>query len=250
MKEAGGSARRWTAFGLAGYIAVFNASGCASSNRCQNLFPLKQGLVEQRLDVLEHMKKSNVRIVGEGIDGRHTGAGTIIGTKLNGNVTRTQILTAWHLVKGMTTLKVRNEEKEADVVKVNYAPGPIDLAIVEVTGNFGLAVELGKERTWLGMDVAVIGSPLGCDDAITTGQITGGFHVTGYISGSQSVDIEVLSTSATVNPGSSGGGIFDLRTGMLLGVIVQRSEGQGYAISSLVLEDLPLKDWPEMNLGK
>lgn len=110
-----------------------------------------------------------------------------------------------------------------------------DIAVIKVEAeNLTAAVFGNSDELYVGQDIIAIGNPLG---------ELGGTVTEGIISAlDREVDVEgvkmnLLQVSAAVNPGNSGGGLFNMK-GELVGIINAKSsgsgiEGLGFAIPSL-----------------
>lgn len=145
------------------------------------------------------------------------------------------IITNNHVIEDATTITVRltdgkkypatlvGTDKDFDIAVVRIQPEPTDKLCVAVLGNSDV-LEVGE-------DVLVIGNPLG---------ELGGTVTNGIISAKEreltinSETMTLLQTNAAVNPGNSGGGMFNLY-GELVGVVNAKSsgenvEGLGFAI--------------------
>lgn len=134
------------------------------------------------------------------------------------------IVTNNHVVKDANKITVRtrdSKEYQASVVGVDEKT---DLAVVKIEGNNLKAAEFGKSYGLIvGQPVLAIGNPLG---------ELGGTVTDGIISAlDREVEIEnqkmtLLQTNASVNPGNSGGGLFD-GNGKLVGIVNAKSSGSG-----------------------
>jgi len=239
------------AIGLALGASVMS-SGCAAIFRSHN--PLtdicrNNGTSIQRSikSLIKELRQSAVLIDSSSAQG----SGIIIGHKNN----ETIILTNHHVVteddgslsKG---LKVRNNGKTFTPSKILIAPHGLDLAVVIVKGRIGpcRVAEMGKPD--IGEDVLIVGSPLGREDSVTKGIISNhneeetkaGFK---YFT---------LQTDAAVNPGNSGGAIFDAQKGRLLGIVsfklrknmFETAEGMAFALPVSLLKEFPYEKWKEI----
>jgi hypothetical protein len=120
------------------------------------------------------------------------------------------------------------------------APDEIDLALVRVAvdGNGAEAVKWGRDtESMIGGEVFTIGNPHHLDWTHTRGSISQ-FRL--QQRGSRR--IHIIQTDAPLNPGNSGGGLYD-KTGTLIGINTwtndkRFSEGLGFAIALTSLLDL------------
>ncbi len=142
------------------------------------------------------------------------------------------ILTNNHVISGAEKITVRlknNEEYEATVVGKD---SKTDVAIIKIDANDLKAATIGdSSKTKVGDFVLAIGNPLG---------ELGGTVTYGYISALEreiKIDnstMNLMQFDAAVNPGNSGGGLFNIR-GELIGIVSAKStgydvEGLGFAI--------------------
>jgi len=122
------------------------------------------------------------------------------------------------------------------------APDGIDLALVHAGPLRDVEViPLRRHSARVGDSVFVVGNPLGLAATYTAG-IVSALRTTD----SSGRGVRVLQVQASVNPGNSGGGLYD-RAGDLLGVVTWSTEkrigeGIGFAISVADLLDLIEKD--------
>ena len=134
------------------------------------------------------------------------------------------IVTNNHVIEGANKITVTTRDgSEYDAALVG-TDAKTDLAVLKVNGTGMKAVSYGdSESLVVGEAVVAIGNPLG--------QL-GGTVTNGIISSlDREIDIEgekmtLLQTDASVNPGNSGGGLFD-STGALIGIVNAKSSGSG-----------------------
>lgn len=151
------------------------------------------------------------------------------------------ILTNYHVVAGLDTVTVSDYQGnlyEAKVYRVNKA---LDVALLKSSIDyFDYEASIIDDKILSnGEEVRAIGSPLSekLAGSISQGNITGTF---------QKDNNAYYITSATVNPGNSGGGLFD-KEGNLIGVINAKIVGYnnhkiGFAIPiKSVLEGLKIR---------
>ena len=129
------------------------------------------------------------------------------------------ILTNYHVVNGFNTVTVTFSDgttAKADVVGKD--PGN-DVAVVKVSVDASELhpAKLGdSSQIKVGTVVAAIGNPFGLDGTFTTGVISGLDRT--LASGTNGRPIRgLLQTDAAVNPGNSGGALFDLQ-GNVIGI--------------------------------
>ena len=122
------------------------------------------------------------------------------------------ILTNAHVVDGAAVIHVRTPDgDDIDAELVGRDPED-DLALVRAVGVSWRPVVLGdSDRVEVGDWVVAIGNPLGVDHSVTTGIISAKAR------GIDESGLEFLQTDAAINPGSSGGPLFDL-DGKVIGI--------------------------------
>ena len=143
------------------------------------------------------------------------------------------IMTNNHVVEGATSIKVRladGTELDAAMVGTDAAT---DLAVLTVNTDLKLntAVLGDSDSLIVGQEVLAIGNPLGQLGGTVTNGIVSALEREVTIDGE---NMTLLQTNAAVNPGNSGGGLFNMR-GELIGVVNAKSsgddvEGLGFAI--------------------
>ena len=154
------------------------------------------------------------------------------------------IVTNNHVVEGASKITVTTKDGQSYDATLIGTDTKTDLAVIKIDATDLTPAVLGDSDTLqVGEDAIVIGNPLG--------QL-GGTVTNGIISAkSRDVTIDgetmsLLQTNAAVNPGNSGGGLFDIE-GNLVGIINAKSsgsdvEGLGFAIpintARPVIEDL------------
>ncbi len=144
------------------------------------------------------------------------------------------IVTNYHVVEGASTVKViLNTGKE---LQATMEGGDLenDLALLRVTPNGETLTPalLGESSSLtVGEEVVAIGNPLGQLGGTVTNGIVSALDREIEIDG---VTMRLLQTNAAVNPGNSGGGLFNMY-GELVGIVSAKSsasntEGLGFAI--------------------
>ena len=154
------------------------------------------------------------------------------------------IVTNNHVVEGASKITVTTKDGQSYDATLIGTDSKTDLAVLKIEAQGLTAAVMGdSDALQVGEEAIVIGNPLG--------QL-GGTVTNGIISAkSRDVTIDgetmsLLQTNAAVNPGNSGGGLFD-SNGNLVGIINAKSsgsdvEGLGFAIpintARPVIEDL------------
>ena len=171
--------------------------------------------------------------------GNSTGTGFFVGTS-------GLVLTAAHCVSPMDAVQViyhpqgKSDEKNTTEATIVYRDRKTDLALlkINVTKPLHPVVLADPIDVKSGEDVTIIANPgLGTDvldNTVTTGIIS---NVKRMIAGNP-----YIQSSAGVNPGSSGGPMFD-RSGHVIGVVVLKAgiEGVGFAVPPMSIARFLLK---------
>ncbi len=133
------------------------------------------------------------------------------------------IATNHHVIDGASTIKVRLSNGQTYTAALTGTDEKTDLAVVKINASGLTATKLADSSSVrVGDFVIAIGNPLG---------ELGGTVTNGIISAKDreiTIDGEamtLLQTSAAVNPGNSGGGLFNLN-GELVGVVNAKSSGE------------------------
>lgn len=156
---------------------------------------------------------------------RGTGSGFIISA--NG-----EVLTNAHVVEGADTVTVKLKDGRSLQGKVMGRDPVTDVAVVKIEANNLPVVKLGNsDQLKPGEWAIAIGNPLGLDNTVTTGIISG----TGRSSSDVGVPdkrVAFIQTDAAINPGNSGGPLL-AANGEVIGIntaIIQGAQGLGFAI--------------------
>ena len=143
------------------------------------------------------------------------------------------IVTNNHVIEGATSIIVRLKDGTELPATLIGTDSMTDLAILTVSTDLTLTcAELGNsDNLVVGQEVLAIGNPLGELGGTVTNGIVSALERQVKIDGE---NMTLLQTNAAVNPGNSGGGLFDMY-GKLIGVVNAKSsgddvEGLGFAI--------------------
>lgn len=156
------------------------------------------------------------------------GSGVIFGVKDN----YTYIVTNNHVIEGAENVRVQTvdgTEYDAVLMGTDWLS---DVAVLRIEAKGLKPATLAKSANLTkGQEVVVIGNPLGSLGGSVTDGVLSGLERTITIEG---VPMTLLQVSAAVNPGNSGGGLFDMN-GNLIGVVNAKSYGEqvdniGFAI--------------------
>lgn len=201
---------------------------------------------ERRVALVAEMERSAVVVVAEMLRPGEPGGGSKRAAIGAGAVLRADglVVTAAHVVVGADRVAVKVENREPATARVVFLDVASDVALLRLeAAPPGLVpVRLGdSDRVRKGETVYVFGTPAGLERSLSVGVVSGR-HPLGHIIGG-SIQVEVIQTDAAVNPGSSGGPIFDSR-GQLIAIaqlIVSRtgsSSGLGFGLAVNVLKKI------------
>ncbi|MCR5482109.1 MAG: trypsin-like peptidase domain-containing protein, partial [Clostridia bacterium] len=142
------------------------------------------------------------------------------------------IVTNNHVISGASKISVKLKNGKTYDAEVVGADTQTDVAVIKINESKLTAAVFGDSDKLQVGDLAVaIGNPLGQLGGTATEGIISALDRTLTIEGRQ---MTLLQTSASVNPGNSGGGLFNGK-GQLIGMVVAKSagsnvEGLGFAI--------------------
>ena len=137
-----------------------------------------------------------------------------------------QVATNCHVVQRAASVRVTRGAQELPAQWTRHLPG-LDLCLLAVPGLPGSPVALRRSGTLaVGEPVHAVGNPLGFGLAVSSGLVAVMQAGTPYA---------LLTTTAPVSPGSSGGGLFD-RDGRLLGLITAIM-GTGQNLNRVLVAD-------------
>ncbi|MDO4518422.1 MAG: trypsin-like peptidase domain-containing protein [Bacillota bacterium] len=134
------------------------------------------------------------------------------------------IVTNYHVIEGATKVTVTLHNGEQYPANIVGSDQDNDIAIIKISADNLTVAELGDSSSVKVGNLAVaIGNPLGK---------LGGTATTGIVSALDrqlTIDgrtLTLMQTDAAVNPGNSGGGLFD-GSGSLIGIVDAKSSGSG-----------------------
>lgn len=146
------------------------------------------------------------------------------------------IITNNHVISGASTIKVQLNDGTEYPATLIGSDSDSDIAVIKIEAS-GLPCALigNSDSLKVGQEVVAVGNPLGEFGGSVTNGIVSGLSRDVMIDGSE---MNLIQTNAAVNPGNSGGGLFNLY-GELIGVVNAKSsttssgtsvEGIGFAI--------------------
>jgi len=126
------------------------------------------------------------------------------------------ILTNAHVVLGfdeVTVITTTNNEYRGEVIGISDTT---DVAVVRVSDLKGVEpVKISKDKAEIGDEVLALGSPLGYQNTVTTGIISG---IDRDLDVDQFRYENVYQISAPIAPGNSGGPLVNSQTGEVIGI--------------------------------
>ncbi len=173
--------------------------------------------VSSSVVVVRGISKST-QIEGSGVAYKH-------GSNVQRKPSLTWVVTNAHVVIGSDTIKVEMAGKTYPA-ELEYADTEIDIALL-IVPDFVLPVTevTGADVVTVGDRVFAIGSPLGLNNSMTDGIVSGLRNFNG---------VKLIQTSAAISKGNSGGGLFD-GNGMLIGITtfkIKDGENLNFAIDA------------------
>ncbi|MBQ7568221.1 trypsin-like peptidase domain-containing protein [bacterium] len=177
---------------------------------------------EQRIQAIERAQKSvvSVRTYRKNQDKPGIGSGVVI--RSDG-----YIVTNAHVIKNAANIKVQLSNKKIFNASVYQTAKDSDLALLRINTTGLHPATLGNpDNVRVGQTVIAIGDPLGFTGTVTIGMVSS-LHRNVETKGIQYKDL--IQTDAAINPGSSGGGMFNLK-GQLIGInaLVYNGPANGY----------------------
>ncbi|BDA74143.1 hypothetical protein CAL7716_083090 [Calothrix sp. PCC 7716] len=142
------------------------------------------------------------------------------------------ILTNAHVVDGADRVTVTLTSGRRYSGRVVGEDRRMDVAVIEIQANNLPVVNMGNsDRLKPGEWAIAIGNPLGLDNTVTVGIISGTGRSSRDI-GARGRNVNFIQTDAAINPGNSGGPLLNQR-GQVIGIntaIIQGAQGLGFAI--------------------
>ena len=145
------------------------------------------------------------------------------------------ILTCAHVVDGASTITVTIGDKDYTATLVGEDTTS-DIAVIKIDADGLTPATVGNSDSLkVGQSVMAVGNPLGELGGTVTGGMISALNRSVAIQGSSSVNtMSLIQMDASVSPGNSGGGLFNMN-GELVGIVNAKSsssdaEGLGFAI--------------------
>jgi len=151
------------------------------------------------------------------------------------------IFTNNHVIKGAEQVSVKLTDGRTFDARVVRADPAVDVAVLKVDGRGLPVVKIGNpDDSKTGEWVAAIGSPYGLDNTVTSGIISNKARTM-----SEDNPVKFIQTDVPVNPGNSGGPLFNLK-GEVIGInsmIYSRTGGfQGLSFAIPIDVAMRIKD--------
>ncbi|MBH5318931.1 trypsin-like peptidase domain-containing protein [Paenibacillus sp. GSMTC-2017] len=151
------------------------------------------------------------------------------------------LITNAHVVSGVRNVRVKTSDARELSGEVIGISTNVDLAVVRVKELAGIEpLPLVRyENGEVGDDVMAVGSPLGFQNTVTTGIISGvgrSFQIDQYTYN------DLYQISAHIAPGNSGGPLVDMKTGAVLGINSAGLEENAIGFSIPISKVLPLAE--------
>lgn len=154
------------------------------------------------------------------------------------------VITNNHVISGASKITVRLTNGNEYEAKLIGTDASTDIAVLKITPTEKLTVAVlgSSEKLSIAEEVIVIGNPLGKLGGTVTNGIVSALAREITIEGE---NMTLIQTNAAVNPGNSGGGMFNLY-GELVGIVNAKSsgsdvEGLGFAIPIDTAYDIMLQ---------
>ena len=145
------------------------------------------------------------------------------------------ILTCAHVVDGASSITVTIDDKDYTATLVGEDTTS-DVAVIKIDATGLTPATVGdSDNLKVGQSVMAVGNPLGELGGTVTGGMISALNRSVTIQGSSSVNtMSLIQMDASVSPGNSGGGLFNMN-GELIGIVNAKSsssdaEGLGFAI--------------------
>jgi serine protease Do len=159
---------------------------------------------------------------------RGTGSGVVLDA-------RGDIVTNRHVVSGATTLKVTFSDGRVFTAKTLGMDSETDVAVIRLEKPPAdlVAARLGdSEKLEVGEWVLAVGSPLGLDQTVTAGIVSGKGKVGRHVQMSGGRVRRYIQTDAKINPGNSGGPLVNLSSEVVgINTLINTGPGGAYGFA-------------------
>ncbi|MGH6899237.1 MAG: S1 family peptidase [Geminicoccaceae bacterium] len=181
-------------------------------------------------EVIAHTLATTVQLVAERPNGaRRSGSAVLLG---DGSGGRTFVVTAHHVLAPEAEQRLAvhfpQRQRRADAVLLASDPD-LDLALLAASGPADAEVRL-RQEAFLGDEVWVVAFPWGRRRTVVKGVVSQIDAPAEEARGAVAIGGPIRLIDASVSYGMSGGGVFDARTGDLLGIV------RGYRTAQLSVQ--------------
>jgi len=149
------------------------------------------------------------------------------------------IVTNYHVIDGAYKIEyITNDERKYNVEYIYYYSSEMDIAVLGATNqvNEYKYLKAGSSNVEKGKKIFAIGSPLGIQNVLSEGIISGNYMIDG---------INAIQFTAPISSGSSGGALVDAK-GEVIGITFASNEA-GQNINLAIPIELLIKACPEWN---
>lgn len=144
-------------------------------------------------------------------------------------------VTNYHVVEGFREVAIQNNEKESFLANVVMVNPTLDIAFLTAEGDFSALPDIvlsDVEETFIGQKINVAGYPFGMPFTVTEGTISAPKQLLN--------DRYYIQTDAAVNPGNSGGPMFN-ENYELIAITVSKltnADNMGFGIPVISLKEI------------
>jgi serine protease Do len=182
-------------------------------------------------DVIAHTLATTVQVVAERPNGaRRSGSAVLVGG--DSGAGRTFVLTAHHVLEAAEGQRLSvhfpSGQRQAEATLLASDP-EADLALLAISGPFAPEARL-QEEAFLGDEVWVVAFPWGRRRTVVKGVVSQIAAADDQAGEPAAIVGPVRLIDASISYGMSGGGVFDARTGDLLGIV------RGYRTAQLSVQ--------------
>lgn len=142
------------------------------------------------------------------------------------------IITNYHVIENATSVMITLSDGMEYDARIVGSDSSSDLAVLKVEANHLPAADFGSSSDLqIGELVVAIGNPLGYENTVTDGIVSGlNRQLTSYID-----SVTLIQTNAAINSGNSGGALVNSK-GEVVGInsaklVASNAEGMGFALS-------------------
>lgn len=151
-----------------------------------------------------------------------------------------RIVTNAHVINDADTVQVTLKDGRTFEGEVLGTDPVTDVAVIDIEANDLPTVSLSdSDQIQPGQWAIAIGNPLGLDNTVTVGIVSGIGRTSGEV-GVSDKRVNFIQTDAAINPGNSGGPLLNAQ-GEVIGMntaIIQNAQGIGFAIPINKVEDI------------